>query len=139
MAPAVLQSETRQQAFGAELAASNSERPVAFQRPKEEDVARQYVFINGDEVDAFLAGNPRVVTTLLAALPAAEEVFGHGVRLTVQVLADQDGDDVSLFVRIQTPKPVLEALTLRKQFYRDWWMQQPHVLEMPLSFDVEIV
>lgn len=103
-------------------------------------VARRYACIKGEEVETFLTGHPEVVETLLAAVPEIEKIFGGGVPLTLQVLVDPDGeDDVSLFARIQTPEPVREAISLRKQFYREWWMKQAQALEAPLNFEVEAV
>ncbi len=103
-------------------------------------VARRYTYIKDEEVKTFLTGHPDVAKTLLAAVPAIEGIFGRGVALTLQVLVDRDGDnDVSLFARIQTHEPVREAISLRKQFYREWWMKQAQALESPLNFEVEAV
>ncbi len=103
-------------------------------------VARRYTYIKDEEVKAFLTHHPDIAKTLLASVPSIEKIFGRGVTLTLQVLVDQDGkNDVSLFARIQTPKPVREAISLRKQFYREWWMKQKQALESPLNFEVEAI
>lgn len=107
-------------------------------------VAKRYHFIEHESymeqgsVSAFLDRHPDIANILLDAVPAIEKVFGAGTGLTLQVLVDQDGEnDTSLFARIRTSKPVREAIALKKQFYREWWMKQAQALEAPLNFEVE--
>lgn len=101
-------------------------------------VAKRYTLIESEGVKEFLLTHPNLEKTLLDAVPEIEGIFGDGTSLSLQVLVDHDGDDdKSLFARIQTSLGVREALHRKKRLYREWWMKQPHVTQMPLTFDVE--
>ena len=136
--------DTRQLGFVTRGGAGEGMMAIGLPRQNEEEailrVARRYTYIKSEEVKTFLMAHPGVARTLLDAVPAIEKVFGRSVTLTLQVLVDQDGEnDVSLFTRIQTPNPVREAISLRKQFYREWWMKQAQALKSPLNFEVESI
>ena len=112
---------------------SNAEAEDAFTR-----LTRRYTFVEREDVQKFLLNHPDLVETLLAAVPRIYEFFGYGTCISLQVLVDHDGeDDLSLFARIQTYLNVREALQMKKRLYREWWMKQPDVVRIPLTFDVE--
>lgn len=114
----------------------SSEDTVGVGVDAESKVRAQYEYSAFDQVQDFLSSHDAVASILLDGLPVVWAIFGPAAVVTLSLVSDQESSP-ELAAVIHVSANIDEARSLRREFYRSWWMpiatlQRPH-----LSFNVE--
>jgi hypothetical protein len=104
----------------------------------ERNVSSRYEYRGQPQVHDFLVSHIDIAVLLLEAIPHIETIFGTDTSVRLYLVCDQESDP-TLAAYIQTSKPFEEAKSLRKRFYREWWMDQALSGEGLLTFDVDCI
>lgn len=98
---------------------------LAASSPLDPALLGHYEGLDDALVRGFLAGHPRVVPLLVAAIPAVERVFGADARMALAVVAEASGA-LTLYVTIlDEPSLDTEAQLERLGRFDDmWWLAQ---------------
>lgn len=106
-----------------------------------ESVLAVYTVRNQGRVRAYIADNPDIISTLLAAPKRLEAVFGANVVLTIDIAADPEGtQDISeLWILAGCGEDVDSALFKLRTLDRQWTAYLPWPLRGKVNIDVEFV
>jgi hypothetical protein len=86
----------------------------------------------------FLQRNPSTAIVLSEAIEPIEAVFGAGAVVALSVIGDQESEpEMSALVRVEGS--VERAKSLRREFYRNWWLPTVARDRVPLTFNVDVV
>jgi hypothetical protein len=105
-----------------------------------EQLDRLYVYRDRGKVVNFLQENPSLFRLLRDVYHKAQEYFGAGVEVILDVLTDYEvPTHRELVALVQTPLPVGEALDRLDRLYQEWWTKASVVEPLKMSIDVESV
>jgi hypothetical protein len=103
-----------------------------------DNVLRRYDIRQPAQVRTFLQRHPSTATVLSDAIGPIEAVFGIGAVVALSLVGDQESEpELSALVRVEGS--VERAKSLRRDFYRNWWLASVTHDRVPLTFNVDVV
>jgi hypothetical protein len=100
-----------------------------------DELARNYVFRNRDEVIEFVSNHGAVASILLQAVGPLKVSFGDDVLLHLEAVSEEDGTS-SLFAIAIWSGRAGEAESALACFDEQWWLNQPP--QRGLTFTYEL-